>query len=406
VTTILVSAGDASGEAHAADLVRDLRERHPSLRFVGMGGPRMAAEGVEIVLDQRELAVGGVLEIIASAARLIRGWRRMLDCVRRERPDLIVLVDSGGFHLPLARRIRRLVRSPILYYVAPQIWAWRPRRLQKLAARADRIAVILPFEREYYAARGLVVDYVGHPALDRAPCPALPPEGSDAVGGVAVSPVADRERRRQSARRRLGLSADGPVMAILPGSRRNELARHLPVQLDAFARLRRERPGLTGIIALAASLERAEVETRLAHARQGADSGIRLVEGQAESVIDAADVAIAKPGTITVELMLRETPMVVVGRAHPLTAWIARGRIEVDRLSMPNLIAEEDIVPELLQEEARPDRIAAAAAPLFEGPERLRQLEGLARASRLLGEPGAARRTSAIVEEMLEDLGA
>ncbi len=392
MTTILVSAGDASGEAHAAGLVEAIRERRPDARFLGMGGVRMAEAGVEIVVDQRELAVGGLVELATSAGRLRSAWRRMVDLVRLERPDLIVLVDSGGFNLPLARRVRRLAPTPILYYVAPQIWAWRSGRLRKLAARVDRIAVILPFERDYYRARGVEVDYVGHPALD-------------GLGVGSTAPVAARARRI-AARERLGLDETDEVLAILPGSRRNELARHLPIQIEAFAGLRARRPGMRGIVGLAPSLERAAAETLLAGLDASLRQGLEIVCGQTDCVMDAADVALAKPGTVTVELMLRETPMVVIGRVHPWTAWIARRAVDLDWLSMPNLIAGEAIVPELLQAEARPDRIVDALAPLFEGPERLRQIEGLARARRLLGDPGAARRTSAIVEVMLGKLDA
>jgi lipid-A-disaccharide synthase len=392
VTTILVSAGDASGEAHAAGLVEAIREQRPDARFLGMGGVRMAEAGVEIVVDQRELAVGGLFELVTSVRRLRRAWRRMVDCVRRERPDLVVLVDSGGFNLPLARRIRRIAPTPILYYAAPQIWAWRPGRLRKLAARVDRIAVILPFERDYYRARGVEVDYVGHPALD----------------GLAAGPSAaiGAGSRRSSARERLGLEQADEVLAILPGSRRNELARHLAIQVEAFAHLRTRRPGLRGLIGLAPSLDRGAAVALLAAMDPRLRRGLEIVCGQTDRVMDAADVALAKPGTITVELMLRETPMVVIGRVHPWTAWIARRAVGLDWLSMPNLIAGEAVVPELLQAEARPDRIADALAPLFEGPERLRQIEGLARARRRLGEPGAARRTGVIVEEMLGSLGA
>ena len=399
MTTILVSAGDVSGEAHAAQLVRAIRARRPNTRFVGMGGAQMKAAGVEIVVDQGELAVGGFFEIVASLGRIFRAWRRMLACIRREQPDLIVLVDSGGFHLPLARRAKQLVGAPILYYVAPQVWAWRSRRLRKLAARTDRIAVILPFEREYYAARGVEVDFVGHPVLDRmssiAARPA-PPGAPESPAGEGAGPD-----RREAARARLGMDAEDAVLAIFPGSRRNELERHLPLQLEALHQLRAARPNLRAILGLAPSLDADVVEAILSRAGWEAREFLRVVRAETEVVIDAADVALAKPGTITVELMLQGCPMVVIGRVHPWTAWIARGSFHLEWLSMPNLVAGEAIVPELLQEDARPDRIVAALAPLFEGPERSRQIEGLARASRRLGEPGAARRTSAIVEEML-----
>jgi lipid-A-disaccharide synthase len=393
--TILVSAGDVSGEAHAAELVRAIRQRRPDTRFVGMGGAEMSAAGVELVVDQRELAVGGILEVATSLGRLFRSFWRMLACVRREKPDLIVLVDSGGFHLPLAWLVKRIVSAPILYYVPPQVWAWRSHRLEKLASRADRIAVILPFEREYYAERGVDVDFVGHPVLDRI----------QRVGSRRAQQGSSEAPGDEGPRSRLGLDPEIPVLALLPGSRRNELERHLPLQLEAFRRLRAGRPTLRAIVALATSLEADAVEAILSRAGPDLSGLVDVVRGQTEAVIDAADVALAKPGTITVELMLRGCPMVVIGRVHPWTAWIVRRSIGLDWLSMPNLVAGEEIVPELMQEDATPDRIAAALAPLFEGPERIRQIEGLARTSRRLGEPGAAQRTSAIVEEMLATPG-
>ncbi len=384
VPTILVSAGDLSGDRHAADLVRAVRARLPEARFVGMGGAAMAAAGVEVVVDGRELAVGGFTELVGSLGRIGRAWRAMSSCIRKRRPDLIVLVDSGGFHLPLARRARRLSGAPILYYVAPQAWAWREHRARTLAARADRVAVILPFEKEFYEARGIEVEWVGHPLVDRA---------SDAVA------LSDDERRRV-ARERLGLDPEVTLVGLFPGSRRNELGPQLSVQLEACERLRRDRPGFEVVVALAPTLDRNDLPGPLDAASES-DAPIHVVEGRAEDVMDAVDVALARPGTVTLELMLRDRPMVVCGRVGRWTAWIARRSLRIPFLALPNLVANEPIVPECLQEGATGDRIAAAAAPLFEGEGRARQLDAFALARDRLGGPGAAARTAGIVEEML-----
>jgi lipid-A-disaccharide synthase len=392
VTTILLSAGDLSGERHAAALVARLRERMPQARFVGMGGAAMAAAGVELAVDQRELAVGGLLEVVGGLPGVVRAWRGLSRCLRETRPDLVVLVDSGGFNLPFARRVRASTHAKILYYVAPQVWAWRPGRLRRLAERTDRIAVILPFEPAWYAERGVDVDFVGHPVVD----------AFAAAGGPADAEA--RVRARRDARRALDLPPDADVLGLFPGSRRNELARHLPVQLDAFVRLRSDRSegrALVGVVGLAPSLERAEATRAIERHARGHAHALRLIRVDEGRVLDACDVAVAKPGTITVELMLRRTPMVVVGRAHPVSVAIARRRLGIDRLAMPNLIANAGIVPELLQGDARGDRIAAALAPLFRGDARSRQIEALDAACRRLGGPGAARRTAGIVEEML-----
>jgi len=396
VTTILLSAGDASGEAHAAALVRSLRRDLPALRFIGLGGPEMESAGVELIADQRALAVGGVFELGRSARGIFETWRAMTRGLREARPDLVVLVDSGGFNLPFARHVRARSRARILYYVAPQVWAWRPGRLRKLARRSDRIAVLLPFERDFYRERGVAVDYVGHPILDRE---------------VAL-PVPDDARAR--ARESLGLDPCVPLLGLFPGSRRNELEKHLPLQLASVEALRASTPGLErleAVLGLAPSLD-AEWVGSLAR-DSGAGPPPRCVPGGAR-LMDAIDVALAKPGTVTVELMLRERPMVVMGRVHPLTAMLARRALAIPWLSMPNLIAGRAIVPELLQSEATPDRIAAALAPLF--PERADaspsaapeqsaaardQIEALRRAREGLGEPGATERVAQLVEEML-----
>lgn len=385
MTTILISAGDLSGERHAATLVRELRAKRPDLRFIGMGGSAMAEAGVELVVNSRELAVGGVFETLSSLGRLFRAWQRMLRCIRSSQPDLIVLVDSGGFNLPLARRARQLCRAKILYYVAPQLWAWRERRIHKLARRTDRIAVILPFEKEFYAARGVDVDFVGHPLLDR----------------VALQGSRSAAERRRAARTRIGIQDGSKVLGLFPGSRRSEVDRHLEIQIQSFRALHSQRRELRAVIGLAPTLERVDFERRLASLIPEMREAVHVVCGDSSDALDASDVALAKPGTITAELLLRGCPMVVIGRVHPWTAQIVRRSLRVEYLSMPNLLAGEEIVPERIQKQARPDRIAAAIAPLFEGAERERQVAALEVARKRLGAPGASRRTALIVEEML-----
>ena len=389
MTTVLLSAGDASGEAAAAELVEALRARRSDTRFVGLGGAAMKRAGVTCVADARSLAVGGLFELASSVGGIVRAFRAMDRALRSEQPDLVVLVDSGGFNLPFARRVRRRCRAPILYFIAPQIWAWRPGRLRKLVARTDRIAVLMPFEGEFYARQGVAVDCVGHPILDRA---------------VARPRT---ETMRAAARDRLGLSAEGPVLALFPGSRRNELERNLPIQLASAAALTRSDGALRSlavVVGLAPSLDEHLVR-RLAEPF-GDTLSVRLATSALDAM-DAADAALCKPGTITLELMLRGCPMAVMARIHPLSAFIARRRVSVPFVAMPNLLAGEEVVPELLLGEARPDRIAAAVAPLLGGKgtegeaARARQLEAFARIRPALGSAGAIGRVASIVEELL-----
>jgi lipid-A-disaccharide synthase len=382
MTTVLISAGDVSGDHHAAGLVRVLRARHSDWRVLGLAGREMRAAGVERVADQADLAVGGLLEIAGSLGRLLHAWRAMDDAIERAQPDLVVLVDSGGFNIPLARRVRRRSRARVLYYVAPQIWAWRRGRIRKLARRVDRMALIFPFEADVYAGTGLRVDFVGHPLVDE---------------------LAELARRLDgpAARKQLGLPAAGRVVTLLPGSRRNEIDCQLPVQLETARQLHAMEPEVQFVLAVADSIEAEQVRRHLAAAALPAALRLHVHSGRAREAMLAADVSLAKPGTVTTELMLLDRPMVVMGRAHPLTAALLRRFLRVPWLAMPNLIAGQAIVPERMQQEARPDVLAKALYDLFAGPVRDAQLAALAQARGRLGPGGAAESVARIAEEML-----
>lgn len=357
----------------------------------------MQAAGVDLWADQRNLAVGGIFEIATSLPRIFVTWRKMLRCLRETDPDVVVFVDSGGFNLPFAKRVRAISRAKSLYYLAPQVWAWRENRLHRLAERVHRIAVILPFEPAYYADRGVQVDFVGHPAVDAL---ADRDQGND----EAIQSRRHRGSDRMKARERLAIEENDTVLGLFPGSRRNELERHLPMQLESFLRLRAAEPrlrALQAVVGLAPSLDRKRALEIVRETCAAEPAAVRVLHMENDALLNACDVALAKPGTITVELMLRAIPMVVVGQINRATAMIARRSLKIDWLSMPNLIADEGIVPELFQKAATPDRIAAALAPLFGGEARDCQIKKLQRASRSLGSPGAANRTAAIVEELL-----
>ncbi len=380
---MLVSAGDASGDLHAAEFVRAYRAQHPEVRVLGLGGDEMRRAGVELIVHQRELAVGGLLELGRSLPKIISTWRAMVRALASANPDLVVLVDSGGFNIPFARRVRRQCRAKILYFVAPQVWAWRPGRIRKLAHRVDRMAVIFPFEPAAYAETGLPVEFVGHPLAEKL---------------AKVAGAIDRE----AARSRLGCGEARRIISLFPGSRSNEIRNQLPVQLAASARLHAEFPDLLFLLAIAPTVSRAAVDRLIAAAALPTTMKLEVFQGRSREVMLASDVALAKPGTVTVELSLLARPMVVVGRVNCLTALVLRRAVRVPFYAMPNLIAGREIVPEFLQEDARPEAIAKAVAQLMDGEARERQLVDLAEVRDGLSSPGAARRASEIAGEMLE----
>jgi len=377
---VLISAGDASGELHAAALAEELLRRTPDARLFGLGGPAMEKAGVALLVPQHELAVGGLVEVLVDLPRILRAFRRMSRALVDERPDLVILVDSPDFNLPLAKRAKRL-GLPVLYYVSPQVWAWRRGRIRKIAARVDRLAVIFPFERDVYAGTGLAVDFVGHPLLDR------------------LGPLAGATDRA-AARRALGLDAERPLVLLLPGSRRNEVRRTLPLQLAAATALHARDPRIGFVVAVAPSIARDAVDEAIARVRLPSLLDLSVVEGRTHEAIRAADVALAKPGTVTLEVALLGTPQVVTTRVNAFTAWWIRRLVRVSSYTMPNLIAGRTVVPEFLQEDADPARIAEALHALLAGPARAAQLEALASLRDALGGGGAAARAARIAEEM------
>lgn len=380
MNTVMICAGDVSGETHAADFVHALHESLPNVRCFGLGGAKMSRAGVELVVDQHELAIGGIFELIRDSKRVWRAWRTMTRALS-DRPNLLVLVDSPDFNLPLARRARKL-GVPILYYISPQVWAWRRYRMSKIARRVDRMCVIFPFERNLYSKTGLRVDYVGHPLVDQ------------------LAPL-QAPNARCEARVRLGWSRERPLIALFPGSRRNEIKMGLPLQLEAARLLYQNRPDIGFGIGLAPSISRSQVETIVRADVRNEKLGISIFEGAGYDLALAADLALTKPGTITLELTMLGTPMVVAFKGNCATYVLARMFSYVDSPTLPNIIAQKMIVPEYIQTEARPGLIATCLEKLLEVPEAEKQRQELAGVAQALGGGGAAQRVAAVAKEMV-----
>ncbi len=383
MSRVLLSVGDASGDQHAADLCRALARRRPDCRLVGMGGPRMREAGAELLVDQRDLAVGGLLELAGSALSINRAWRTLGRVLEADPPDLVVLVDSGAFNLPFARRVRRTCGARILYYVAPQVWAWRPGRIRKLARRVDAVALILPFEAAHYEPHDVRAEFVGHPLV----------EPLERLRG---------DLDRGAARASLGLDPLRRWVALLPGSRRNEVRHHLPVQLEAARRMHARDPKLAFAVAVAPSIEPDQVESILRGANLPALMEVRAVLDRTRPLLVASEAVLAKPGTGVLEAALLECPTVVVGIAQVLTAAFVKRAIRVPHLAMPNLVAGREVVPEFMQRDARPEALAEAVLGLLDGPARDRQLDDLRAVRDALGGGGAAERAAALAEELLD----
>ena len=357
--TIFLSAGEASGDQHGAELARALRQRLPGVRLAGLGGSEMAEAGVELLAGLDRLAILGFAEVVRHLPDIIRLRREVREFILREDVDLLVPIDYPGFNLPLAKWTH-LQGVPVVYYIAPQVWAWHESRARRLARVADEVCVVLPFETEFLEQYGTNVRFVGHPLLDRA------------VPGH----IGDRTESD---------TASAPTLGLFPGSREQEVRRMLPVFLDAAARLASTLPGLRIRVARSADLPASLFES----CPEGSVTG-------AEIVASEATAAITKSGTITLQLALAGVPMVVGYRVNGLTAAIARRLIRVPHIALVNLVADRSVVPERIQEGMTSEALAAAVAPLLVpgSDERASVLDGLAEVRSRLGDPGAADRVA------------
>ena len=337
---VLISAGEASGDLYAAGLVEVLRRRNPDLEFFGCAGPRMQQAGVRAVVDSRSLSVVGLVEVVSHLPRIYREFLKLRRAAETEKPTLAILTDSPDFHLRLARRLKQLA-VPVIYLVAPQVWAWRKGRLAVMRRTIDRLLCIFPFEPEFFAPAAIQATYIGHP-LTRL-----------------VKPSAGRDALRQL----YGVPAGSPVIALLPGSRRGEAARHLPILLETAQKIRGGRPGVSPHFILA--VPPGTVPPESIFRERISRSSIQLLEGQTWDVLACADLALAASGTVTIEASILGTPLIAFYRVNKLTWWMGRRLVNVPFYSMVNLVGGRRVVPELIQDEMTSDRLAAEALGLL-----------------------------------------
>ncbi len=366
---MMIIAGEASADLHGAHLVKALQRRCPEVTCFGIGGPALRGAGVEILVEAAELAVVGITEVAVKARALAAALRCARQALARRRPALLVLIDFPDFNLSVAKTAHQL-GIPVLYYISPQIWAWRAGRIRKIASRVDHMAVILPFEAPFYRRHGVPVTFVGHPLMDIAPPISRPPAGPPRIG-------------------------------LLPGSRDREVERHLPVMLEAAVRVGRLRPEVVWSVSVAPTVDSDLVRGIIE--RCGTPPSLHAVSGGVSQILAESTLVVAASGTVTLEAAIAGTPVVIVYKVSPLSYRLGRALIRVPFIGLANLIAGKAVVPELIQQQADADNISRHVMDLLDDPSRRQRMRADFReVRRRLGSPGAAERVAAIAWRMLK----
>jgi lipid-A-disaccharide synthase len=376
--TIMIVAGERSGDIYGAGLARALQARLPGLEVFGCGGDALREAGADTVVDAHKISLVGITEIVSGIPRVYRAFHRLLEEADRRHPQLAILIDFPDFNLRMARQLKKR-KVPVVYFVSPQVWAWRKRRVQKLKARIAKMIVIFDFEEEIYRRAGVPVEYVGHPLVDM------------------VRPHVTREQFFA----KVNLDAAVPTVALLPGSRKQEVARLLPVMLDAATRLTL-RHQLQFLVAVAPTIDPAWIESAILECYVGRAT-IRSAMHATYDALQYADVAVVASGTATLEAALRERPMVVVYRVSPLTWLVGKLLVDVPFYSMVNILANRRIVPELMQRDFNAANVAARVEYLLEHAEaRDAMIQGFRALRPRLGPGGAIERAADAVVGLMQ----
>ncbi len=370
---VALIAGETSGDQHGARVVSALQQKNPALSFCGIGGPALRKAGVQIVADAASLSVVGITEVFARLPAIVNGLAVMKKMLHSLRPDLLILIDFPDFNLHVAGTAKKL-GIPILYYISPQVWAWRRGRVRRIARLVDHMAVILPFEEDFYRRHDVPVTFVGHPLLDEP-----------SAGGP---------------HRVKGTDVKRPVIGLLPGSRSSEIARHLPLMIEAAGILNAELKAAEFVVSHAPSVAKAQIDAIMAEHTGRAP--LEVLSGPVQTIFERSDLVIAASGTVTLQAALHGIPMVIIYRVSPVSYWLGRALVRVPHIGLVNLVAGQQIAAELVQHEARPDRIAAEVKRLLRNPDGLdrlkQQLLGL---RNVLGGAGAAERVADIALELM-----
>jgi len=338
---IALVAGEASGDILGAGLMRALKAQHPAVEFIGVGGPLMQAEGLTSYFPMERLSVMGLVEVLGRLRELLARRKLLIQTLIQEKPDVFIGIDAPDFTLNIELKLRQAGIKTV-HYVSPSVWAWRQKRVLKIREGCDLMLTLLPFEARFYEEKGVPVRFVGHTLADTIPLHA----------------------DRAAARAELGLP-DGPLVALMPGSRGGEVGRLGALFFDAAERLLIMKPGVRFVLPCASPQRRAQIETLL----QGRNLPLTLLDGQSHLALAACDAVLIASGTATLEALLYKSPMVVAYRLAPLTFWILKRMVKSPYISLPNLLAQRLLVPELLQDDATPAALAQTLLPLIDGGE-------------------------------------
>lgn len=372
---ILIIAGEASGDLHGSGVVKALLQLSSDVQVYGVGGGNMRQAGAELIIDSSRLAVVGITEVFGKIGNLVRAYWQLKQFIKTNHLALLILIDFPDFNLLLAR-VAKGMGVPVLYYISPQVWAWRSGRVKKIAERVDKMAVILPFEVPIFRKVGLDVEFVGHPLLD--------------LVGLHQQEIAFPHVEEWKG---------APLVTLLPGSRTKEVKSLLPGMMRAVEVIRENKPGAKFILALAPGLSIQEVKKFLT----SSTATVTIVQGQTYRAIQAADLVLVASGTATLETAILAKPMVILYQVSSLSYWIGKALVKINWIGLVNIVAGKRVVPELLQQEAKGERIAAEALKILED-ESYRQeiLQGLAEVRAKLGTPGAGERVAKMALDIME----
>jgi lipid-A-disaccharide synthase len=353
-------------------------ERDPALYFIGIGGRALREAGVRILVEASTLAVVGITEVLSKGPSLLKGFSKAAELIKILNPDLLILIDFPDFNLHMAAKAKKL-GIPVLYYISPQIWAWRKGRIKKIKKRVDHMAVILPFEEAFYREHGVPVTFVGHPLLD--------------------------DKKLRLGRTESDMSNEEAVIGLLPGSRDKEVSRHLPIMLAAADRLQTQLGKIRFIVSQAPTVDTSLFENILKKYR--APNGLVKTREHVGRVFQQSRLVIAVSGTVTLEAALSGTPTVIIYKVSPFSYWMGKAMIHVEHIGLLNLIAEKRIVPELIQKEVTPENIADHVMDMIKNPDQMKEtISELIVAQNRLGKPGASERVADIAFDLINSRAA